>query len=252
MNKDSIYRIIGYSGEYNANVKRAIRKLLKENHPDNNGDRKKFELINEVKKELEENRVSYNYKNNESSIKINDDIDYLYCSKMIDEINKKITIYTNELNKKKDKINKYTEEYKNYYKDSIDLESNLLDNSKRISELNKRKAIFIISLFASLIAFLCSLLIKDTIFYIIFIILVIVCILYIYKSFNMMQKIADNSHSKVNKYVGINNKIRDNQNNQDKIKKEIYELSKKIKNLENDLRFYHNIIGDNNDNNRMD
>ena len=74
MNKDSIYRIIGYNGEYTASVKRAIRKLLKENHPDNKGDRKTFELINEVKKELEENRVSYNSKSTKDNIKINDEL----------------------------------------------------------------------------------------------------------------------------------------------------------------------------------
>ena len=249
MNKDSIYRIIGYNGEYNANVKKAIRKLLKENHPDNNGDRKKFELINEVKKELEENRVSYNYKNNKSSIKINDDIDYLYCAKMIDEINEKITICTNELNKKKEKINKYTKEYRDYYQDSINLETSLLDNSKKVNEIKNIKKTSVVSLLLSLIAFLCALLTKNTIFYIIFIILVIVCVVVIHKVFNMMQNMNDNNHNKVNKYVGVNNKIRDNQDSQLKLKKEINELDRKIKNLQNDLRFYHNIIGDNNDNN---
>ena len=249
MNKDSIYRIIGYNGEYNASVKRAIRKLLKENHPDNHGDRKKFELINEVKKELEENKVSYDYKNNKSSIKDNSDIDYLYCAKMIDEINEKITIYTNELNKKKDKINKYTKEYKEYYQDSINLESCLLDNSKKMKEIDNNKTMSILSLLLSLITFLLALLTKNTIFYAIFIIMVIVCIIVIHKSFTMMQKMNDNSHNKVNKYVGVNNKIRDNQDNQLKLKKEINELDKKIKILENDLRFYHNVIGDNNDNN---
>lgn len=249
MNKDSIYRIIGYNGEYNANVKKAIRKLLKENHPDNNGDRKKFELINEVKKELEENRVSYNYKNNKSSIKINDDIDYLYCAKMVDEIKEKITICTNELNKKKEKINKYTKEYRDYYQDSINLETSLLDNSKKVSEIENIKKTSVVSLLLSLIAFLCALLTKNTIFYIIFIILVIVCIIVIHNAFNMMQNMNDNNHNKVNKYVGVNNKIRDNQDSQLKLKKEINELDRKIKNLQNDLRFYHNIIGDNNDNN---
>ena len=249
MNKDSIYRIIGYNGEYNANVKKAIRKLLKENHPDNHGDRKKFELINEVKKELEENRVSYNYKNNKSSIKINDDIDYLYCAKMVDEIKEKITIYTNELNKKKEKINKYTKEYRDYYQDSINLETSLLDNSKKVSEIENIKKTSVVSLLLSLIAFLCALLTKNTIFYIIFIILVIVCIIVIHNAFNMMQNMSDNNHNKVNKYVGVNNKIRDNQDSQLKLKKEINELDRKIKILQNDLRFYHNIIGDNNDNN---
>ena len=252
MNKDSIYRIIGYNGEYNASVKRAIRKLLKENHPDNHGDRKKFELINEVKKELEENRVSYNYKNGESSIRINDDIDYSYCAKMIDEINEKIAMYTIELNKKKDKANKYTKEYKDYYQDSMDLESCLLNNSKKINEINNNKVMSTVFLVLSIITFLGALLTKSIIFYIAFIVVVIISVIVIHNSFTMMQKITDNNHNKVNKYVGINNKIRDNQDNQEKIKKEINELNRKVKVLENDLRFYRNIIGDNDDNNRID
>ena len=86
MNKESIYKLIGYNGEYTANVKKAIRKLLKENHPDNNGNRKIFELISEVKKELEENKVSYNsQKTINNSI---DDIDYDYCFDMIKTITK--------------------------------------------------------------------------------------------------------------------------------------------------------------------
>ena len=252
MNKDSIYRIIGYNGEYTASVKRAIRKLLKDNHPDNKGDRKTFELINEVKKELEENRVSYNTKNNKDNIKINDDIDYLYCSKMIDEINEKLTIYTNDLNKKEEKLASYTKEYKNYYRDSIDLESSLLNNSKKNYELNNIKSTSILLLTLSVIVFLLSLLTRNVIFYSIFITLVAVSVYVIHKAFLIMQKVTDCNHNKVNNYVGVNNKIRDNQTNQEKLRKEIQELNKKINRLENDLRFYHNIIGDSNDNNRKD
>ena len=69
MNKESIYKIIGYNGEYNSSVKRAIRKLLKTNHPDNNGDRRIFELICEVKEELENNKVTYSSNKNVKSSK---------------------------------------------------------------------------------------------------------------------------------------------------------------------------------------
>lgn len=252
MNKDSIYRIIGYNGEYTASVKRAIRKLLKENHPDNKGDRKTFELINEVKKELEENRVSYNSKSTKDNIKINDDIDYLYCTKMIDEINDKLTIYTKELKEKEEKLNKYTREYKDYYRDSIDLESKLLNNSKKNSELKNLKSMSILLLILSIIAFMLSLLTRNIVFYVLFIVLVAISVYVIHKAFLIMQKATDNNHNKVNNYVGVNNKIRDNQTNQEKLRKEIGELDKKIKRLENDLRFYHNIIGDNNDSTRKD
>ena len=71
MNKDSIYRIIGYHGEYSDSVKKALKKLLKENHPDRNGNVEIFKIINEVKNELETDKVSFQYakvKNNEVSI----------------------------------------------------------------------------------------------------------------------------------------------------------------------------------------
>ena len=57
-----------------------------------------------------------------------------------------------------------------------------------------------------------------------------------------MQKIADNNRMKVNSYVGVNNKLRNNKINQDKLKKEITELNHKINDLDNDIRFYNNII----------
>ena len=83
MNKESIYIIIGYKGEYNTNVKKAIRKLLKDNHPDKKGNQKIFELINEVKEELENNKVSYSPKKSNNKINEIDDIDYNYCVERI-------------------------------------------------------------------------------------------------------------------------------------------------------------------------
>ena len=51
MKKDSIYKLIGYNGEYNKNVKSKLRALLKKYHPDhNNGNDEVFKIINEVKK----------------------------------------------------------------------------------------------------------------------------------------------------------------------------------------------------------
>lgn len=242
MNKDSIYKLIGYNGEYNANIKKAIKKLLKENHPDNNGNRRIFELINEVKDELENNKVSYNYKNSISSIKENDDIDYLYCSKMIDYAIKEKNIYTKSLEKKKGKLLKYKEEYKDYYNKSVDLETIILSNTQNMDKLNKIKVISVILLVISILVFVLSIWKKSVVIFSAFVVLVIICILIIHKSFYIMNKITENNKNRVKNYVGINNNLRVNQKHQNELKKEILELDKKINNCENDLRFYENIL----------
>lgn len=242
MNKESIYRIIGYNGEYNANVKKAIRKLLKENHPDNNGDRRIFELINEVKKELEENKVSISYKKDHSNIQSSDDIDYLYCSKMIDHIVKEKEEYIKILDKKKKDLATLISEYNNVYHDSIDLETNLLSNSYYVERLKETKYLSIVLVFMAIVNFIVSILTKKIIFLVIFVALAFICIIIVHRAFFTMQKIADNSRYKIKNYVGINNKIRQNQDSQRILKKEIHDLNKKINSLENDFRFYDNLI----------
>ncbi len=242
MNKESIYKIIGYNGEYNATIKKAIRKLLKENHPDNNGDRRIFELINEVKGELENNKVSFDYKNNTSSIKDNEDIDYLYCAKMIDIITKEKNIYTKNLNKKKEELSNCVSKYKEYYRKSIDLESNLLFATQYMDKLKNIKKASIILLALASIVFIISVLEKSILFFALFTIIAIVCVLTIHKSFFIMNKMTESNKNRVKKYVKANTGLRDNQQEQEELKKEINELSKKINNYENDLRFYSNLI----------
>ena len=244
MNKDSIYRIIGYNGEYNANIKKAIRRLLKENHPDNNGDRKIFELINEVKKELEENRVSFDYKNNKSSIKRDEDIDYDYCSKMINIITNKKNTYTKDLEEKKEELSNCISEYKDCYHNSIDLESYLLTNSQNMDKLRNVKVSCVIALILAMVVFFVSIWQKELIFFALFVLLVIICVIIIHKAFGIMQNITDNNRNKVKKYVGVNSKLRKNQAKQEELKKEIHDINKKINNLDNDLRFYNNLLDD--------
>ena len=242
MNKESIYRIIGYHGEYNAAVKKAIRKLLKENHPDNNGDRKVFELINEVKKELEENRVSFDYKKIKTKLKKDEDIDYSYCIKMMNSINDDIKAYTKELDIKKKELAGSISNYKGFYKDSIDLETYLLSNTKNMNKLNSIKSLSIVLLILAVITFIVSILTKNIIILGIFIVLALICVIIIHKAFFVMQKIAENNRSKIKKYVGVNGKLRNNQSEQEELKKEIHDIKKKITNLENDLRFYNNLL----------
>ena len=90
MNKDSIYKLIGYDGEYNKEVKSKLRGLLKKYHPDHNqGKSEIFKLINEVKKELEGNQSKTKNKK-ETSKKDTDsnNEDFLYYEMKIQELSK--------------------------------------------------------------------------------------------------------------------------------------------------------------------
>ena len=210
MNKDDVYKIIGYHGEYTNNVKKAIRKLLKENHPDNKGNRDIFELINEVKIELENNTVPNKYqKRPKADYKINDDIDYDFCYSQIDLLNKRCIEYKKTLGEYKDELAKVEEEYCKIYRQSVDLELSLLSSSKEVKKIQN---------------------IKYTSIWLLLIILLV---------FVDMTK---NSKKRFKEYVIVNNNIRENINKQEELKNKILYISKKINSVENDLRFYNNLL----------
>ena len=75
-----------------------------------------------------------------------------------------------------------------------------------------------------------------------FILLTFICIALVSRAFYIIQDITNNNHIKIKSYVDVNSKIRRNQNNQKVIKKQIIELEKKINNMDNDIRFYNNLI----------
>ncbi len=242
MNKDSIYKLIGYNGEYNANIKRSIRKLLKENHPDNGGDRRIFELINEVKDELENNKVSYKYQDNVVNKDVNGDIDYSFCFEMISTIKKEKKICLANLKEINDMLYKYIDEYKTDYRENIDIETYLLSNSNLVTKLNKIKATYITLLIVAIIVFITSIWKQSILLFIIFVTLSIICILAINKSFMVMSTINKNNTDRFKNYAHINKKLRDNKKKQEQLKKEINKINKKVNNYENDLRFYNNIL----------
>ena len=146
------------------------------------------------------------------------------------------------MKKKKDKLSKSVTDYKEFYRNSIDLETYLLSNSQYMGKLKNNKKTCVIVLILTIIAFILSILEKNLVFFVIFIILVIICVLMIHESFVIMQKITENHRNKVSSYVGVNAKLRSNKNTQDRLKEEINELNKKIKDMENDIRFYDNLL----------
>ena len=242
MNKDDVYSLIGYKGEYNTSVKKALRKLLKENHPDNKGDRRKFELINEVKKELESGKVSWVKTSKKTEFKSNSDIDYDYCYKKIAEIKANRSELVTLLNEKKKILNTYEQEYKELYTNMLDMESRLLVSSPYIKKVKTGKILSIIILIIMVILFIISVIKNNNILFIIFIILSIVFIITIEKYLFLMNRITDNGKKRFASYVKANNTLRKNIMTKNEIKSEISDIRKKIITMENDIRFYKNML----------
>lgn len=239
MTKEDIYKIIGYNGEYNNNVKKAIRKLLKENHPDNKGNQENFKLINEVKKELETNKISY--KINKKEKKYYDDIDYDFCNKKIEEIRNKIKNKKELLEEIKIKMKDISNEYSKYYNESINKENYLL--SKKINnKLTTLKNKCIIVLIIAIIAFISAIIGNNIYLFILFGILSMILIFEVYRLYNIFQDITKNNSKYVHEYVSITKKLNDIRKSKDKLNEELYKEKRNLLLLENDLRFYNNLL----------
>ena len=132
MTKEEIYKYLKYNGVYDSSVKKRLKKLIKKYHPDlNNGDDTVMKVINEVKKELENNKVSFNKDNETSTVKSNhkSSVDVINITTLINKLNNEI----NSLNKKIEKGNH--DEYKLFieYNNSLSLYNTLKLNKKLIN-----------------------------------------------------------------------------------------------------------------------
>ena len=239
MNKNGVYKIIGYRGEYNASVKKALRKLLKENHPDNNGDRDKFELINEIKKELENGKSLYI---NKDILDNNENIDYDYYYRMINELNIKKNNLGKSINIQKELLKKYENEYKDLYQNSLNLENHILVNSSYIKKIQNNKICSIIILILMIVVFIVSIIKNSNLLFIIFIVLSMLCIYFVQKHLLFVHKMTESNKKRFASYVKLNNRIRKNIRKQNNLKKEIRDTKRKMVNTENDLRFYKNLL----------
>ena len=133
MNKDSIYKLIGYEGEYNKEVKAKLRKLLKKYHPDHNkGNSETFKLINEVKRELEKN-PHLKVKNSKET---NENIQENITKEDLEYYQKKI-VFLQEQNKKiENKIEENNNNLKEILQKFNSLNEKLTNNSELLCENN--------------------------------------------------------------------------------------------------------------------
>ena len=241
MNKDSIYKIIGYRGEYTDNVKKALKKLLKENHPDHKGNIEIFKLVNEVKKELDNNQISFKYKDDNSQ-EIYDDIDYDYCKLMVEKLNKEIKV----LIKKKDEIRSsnsvLSTNYRSLYNKSLDEVEKLLNKNNYSVKLMKIKNISIILTIIIIILFVIAVIKNNLIIFIIFGIMCIITIIVIEKYLLLLNSLRKKGEFKLNKYLSSIEEIKNITEEKEKNSIALLNLEREIARKENDLRFYENLL----------
>ena len=242
MNKESIYRIIGYHGEYTESVKKALKKLLKDNHPDKGGDIEIFKIVNEVKKELESGKVSFkNYDKEEVQNKYSD-IDYDYCEKMIKKCQKYLDVANQKIEDLELEIKKANENYKKLYQNSQEERKYLLNNSNDAQELIRIKGYAIIMLIFVIIIFSVAILKNNLIIFGVFGLLCLFFIGIMIKYFQVIRRIADNNKNNLSKYIKLTSRLTSITEKREELSKKHWLYEQKKKKVENDLRFYNNLI----------
>ena len=241
MNKESIYKIIGYHGKYTDSVKKAIKKLLKENHPDHKGNEEIFKLVNEVKKELEENQVSFKWNDNELSNKY-DDIDYDYCNLMIEKLKREKTILLKEKNEVNEQIIFLANEYRKKYRESINGAEMILNKNNYQKSLKKIKITSVIATIILIIIFIIAIIKNNIVIFITFGLGCFVTIIVIEKYFDFFHKLSIKSEGKISDYLKKMECIKKITSEKEILSKKLLNIERKINKIENDLRFYKNLL----------
>ena len=238
MNKESIYRLIGYQGKYTDSVKKALRKLLKENHPDLHGNSELFQIINEVKKELENNQVSFKYSKNDKKY---DDIDYEYCRLMVSKKEKEKKDIEEELQKQKIIYKGHLNNYQKSYQKEVKMSHYLL-NSEKKDVLKKIRLTSVLFLGLLIITFVLAIIYNSTLLFVTFGVMSLVDIIFVYRYFSLLEKISKKSQSDLLKYLEYIHEMSNINREKEDVNQEIIDLSKKLEKVKNDLRFYENLL----------
>lgn len=241
MKKEDIYRLIEYNGVYDDQVKRNLKKLIKKYHPDKRqGDRKIIEIIYEVKKELENNKVSYNTKKEEEKKENISSEEALNYHKQIIELEYEKNYLRGKIKEKygllSEKLDEYSKLYQKYCKNRVLI---CEYDDKKVDE-NKRAPYEIIFYLLLVIMFVIYFLNHKSIYLIIaFILLGIVIFMFIRRLFK-----TNSFNDEINRYQKIEDKyderIKDISRIIDGINQDIRELERKITKIDNDIRFYSN------------
>ena len=240
MNKENIYHLIGYRGEYNKFVKKNLKKLLKEYHPDNGGDTRIFKIINEVKNELENNKTSIDViKSDTSNSK---KIDYDFCVQQITHLEEQRKMVTSDLQNKKSNLSNLIREYNRLYQLIIDKENLILEKKYKDIQLYKIKNIVFINIVLLITLFIISIITNNNIIFAFFAGISIVFLIQIYLAFKKIQFLANNKNIIITDYVKYVREMHDLNHKKNKLMDAINNLKKQLNIIDNDLRFYHNLL----------
>lgn len=246
MTKEEIYEYINYQGKYDINVKRRLKKLIKKYHPDlNNGDDKVMKLINEVRKEIENNEGNYKeytpFKTMKSRFSKQE---ILNITVLINKLKREI----NDLNKK---INDcYHDEYELYqkYNSSLSIYNQILlkrdlisDRIIKIKKINRWDKLSLVIIIVLILCCLFNFNYSICLFFYVYIIAIVIAIRI--QKVRSLKKELISIDSALEQYKLdidlIKLKIND-------LKLDIFKVKKNVKNLYSSLRTYEKQINDDN------
>lgn len=243
MTKKQIYEFLNYQGKYDSSVKKRLKKLIKKYHPDlNNGDDTVMKLINEVKKEIENNNSEFVKQHTVKQNKKSNYFEYINIINIIKKLNKEVV----DLNKKIQ--SGYHDEYEllKEYSNTKALYNTLMLNRKIIEkEIKKLKSLSIIDkLNISLILILFLLIFITPLFIIGLIIIMYIEVIYtIIRIINLKNK--NNEIRKIDEivkeYEEMNFNIRIKIDN---LNKDIFDIKKSHNKVKQTIRYYEKMINE--------
>lgn len=242
MNRDRIYELIGYKGEYNKDVKGKLRNLLKKYHPDNKkGNVEYFKLINEVKNELEKGKSFYKEKNIKEKKKDSNE-DYEYYQSKITDIQKEKNIIIDKISVQKQKIIKLFDKYNVLNTNIIENNQNLCNQKDSINDLKNYKNKYIIYLISIILVIILYLFTKNNWLLLLLILIIIILGYNVINLYLNIKKLTSNSNKYLLKNIEI---IKDLETLKERIndeKKKLLVLERQLSKLDYDIRFYQNRI----------
>ena len=249
MNKDSIYKLIGYKGEYNKEVKTKLRKLLKKYHPDHNkGNSETFKLINEVKKELEKSpKLKVNI-SNETSENIQESItkeDLEYYYKRIAFLHEQNKIIQSKIEERNNHLKEILQKFNSLNEKTTTNNELLCENNDNVNYLKMFRKKYIIYILSFSIFIIGYLLTKNLFFILLIIIIIIVLSIDISKLYLSIKELTGKNNNYLLKNIELFKEIDAIKNDISNQKKIILGLCRELDKNNNDIRFYQNQLNKN-------
>ena len=241
MNEREILKQINYHGEYNKEVKKNLKNLLKKYHPDHyHGSSETFKKINQIKNKLENNEklVYEEEKVKKTTHETTDDI--LWYKKKIDELNKQKDNLLKEKELKQKELKNLQDIYTKEYENEVNNRNEEFDYASIILDLTSKRN-FIYTLLI-IISFIILTLIFTKIYYLIIIMVILIILLIIkLKDINRLinEQLSDNKkiiktrEKSFANITNINHKI-------NHLYQEIWEIDCEITHLNTQINLYYN------------